>query len=179
MIQIYIYIYINVLKDLVENMNSSFNSGIVCILNDVNKNENKMNIEQITTQKMLDAVQENKNNILKVNANVRCVINKIMFDKGSEPKWSTKIHIIKEIKAHSVLLDGPRPRAERDNDKWYKYYQVMKVDVTEQKHVNALNELAGIKKNIKIQRTLKKEGLDLKNIIRKKRTGSARATLKR
>ena len=52
-----------------------------------------------------------------------------MFDKGSKPKWSTKIHIIKEIKAHSVLLD---------NDKWYKYYQVMKVNVTEQKHVNGI-----------------------------------------
>ena len=45
----------------------------------------------------------------------------------------------------------------------------MKVNVTEQKHVKALNELAGIKKNIKLQRTLKREGLDLKNIIRKKK----------
>ena len=66
----------------------------------------------------------------------------------------------KRNKAHSVLLD---------NDKWYKYYQVMKVNVSEQKHVKALNELVGIKKKIKIQRTLKREGLDLKNIIRKKR----------
>ena len=33
-----------------------------------------MNIEQITTRKMLDAVQENKNKILKVNDNV---INKM------------------------------------------------------------------------------------------------------
>ena len=33
----------------------------------------------------------------------------------------------------------------------------------------ALNEFAGIKKNIKIQQTLKREGLDLKNTIRKKR----------
>ena len=139
-------------------MNSSFNSGIMCTPNDANKNENKMNIEQITTQKMLDAVKENK--ILKVNDNVRCVLNKNMFDKGSKPKWSSKIHTIKEIKAHSVLLE---------NDKWYKYYQVMKVNITEQKHVKALNELTGIKKNIKIQRTLKREGLDLKNIIRKKR----------
>ena len=71
-----------------------------------------------------------------------------------------KIHNIKEIKAHSVLLD---------NDKWYKYYQVMKVNVSEQKHVKALNELAGITKNIKIQRTIKRESLDLKNIIRNKR----------
>ena len=39
----------------------------------------------------------------------------------------------------------------------------MKVNVTEKaKAVKALNELAGIKKNIKIQRTLKREGLDLK-----------------
>ena len=53
-------IYINVLKDLVENMNSSFNSGTMCIPNDANKIGNIMNIEQITTQKMLDVVQENK-----------------------------------------------------------------------------------------------------------------------
>ena len=59
----------------------------------------------------------------------------------------------KKIKAHRVLLD---------NDKWYEYYQVMKVNASEQKHVKALTELAGIKKNIKIQRTLKREGLDLK-----------------
>ena len=48
---IYIYISINVLLDLVENMNSSFNSGIMCTPNDLNKNENIMNIEQTTTQK--------------------------------------------------------------------------------------------------------------------------------
>ena len=45
-------IYINVLKDLVENMNSSFNSGIMCTPNDAN-NENKMNTDQKTTQKMI------------------------------------------------------------------------------------------------------------------------------
>ena len=76
-----IHIYINVFKDLVENMNSSFNSGIMCAPNDANKNERKMNIEQITTQKMLDAVQEKKNKILKVNDNVRCVLNKICLIK--------------------------------------------------------------------------------------------------
>ena len=64
---------------------------------------------------------------------------------------------VKEIKAHCVLLD---------NDKWYKYYQVMKVNVTEQKHVKALNELAGRKKNTT---NIKREGFDLKHILRKKR----------
>ena len=44
----------------------------------------------------------------------------------------------------------------------------MKVNVTEQKHVKALNELAGIKKNVEIQLTLNRESSDLKNIIRKK-----------
>ena len=33
-------IYINVLKDLAENMNSSFNSGIMCTPKDANKNKN-------------------------------------------------------------------------------------------------------------------------------------------
>ena len=76
-----------------------------------------------------------------------------MFDKGSEPKWSQKIHVIKEVKAHSVLLD---------NDKWYKYYQVMNVNLTEQKHVKALNELAGTMKNIKILQTFKREDAQTK-----------------
>ena len=66
-------IYINVLKDLVENMNSSFNSGIMCTPNDANKNENKMNIEQITTQKMIDAVQEKKNKIIKLMIMLDCI----------------------------------------------------------------------------------------------------------
>ena len=39
-------------------MNSSFNSGIICTQNDANKNENTMNIDQIRTQKMLDAAQK-------------------------------------------------------------------------------------------------------------------------
>ena len=55
-----------ILKDLVENMNSSFNSGIMCTPNDANKNENKMNIEQLATQKMIDEVLENKNKNLKL-----------------------------------------------------------------------------------------------------------------
>ena len=38
----------------------------------------------------------------------------------------------------------------------------MKVNVTEQKHVEALNELAGIKTNNEIKRTLKMKSLDLK-----------------
>ena len=45
---------------LVEFMNSSFSSVIVCTPSDANKDENKINIDQITTQKMIDAVQENK-----------------------------------------------------------------------------------------------------------------------
>ena len=46
----------------------------------------------------------------------------------------------KKIKAHRVLLD---------NDKWYEYYQVMKVNVTEQKHVNALNNQQELRKILK------------------------------
>ena len=44
----------------------------------------------------------------------------------------------------------------------YVWYMNMKVNVIEQKHVKSLNELAGIKKNIKIQRAFKREGFDFK-----------------
>ena len=49
---------------------------------------------------------------------MRCIVNKKVFEKGSVPKWSKKIHQIKEAGGHSYLLD---------NNKWYKYYQLQKV----------------------------------------------------
>ena len=61
-----------------------------------------------------------------------------------------KIHIIKDIKNPSVLLDTV---------KWYKYYQLMKVNITNQEHIKALKELGEIKKNIKTKRIMTRENL--------------------
>ena len=69
--------YIKVLDDLVENMNSSFNSGIKSTPN----NPDKMAVDQITTQKVIDAFIANRKKSLKINDNVRCALNKNMFEK--------------------------------------------------------------------------------------------------
>ena len=65
----------------------------------------------------------------------------------------------KRSKVHGVLLD---------NDKWYKYYQVMKVN-NRTKIRKSIKRISRNKEKYLMQRTLKREGLDLKNIIRKKR----------
>ena len=42
--------------------------------------------------------------IVKVNDNVRCVLNKNMFDKGSKPKWSTKNTYHKRNKSSQRII---------------------------------------------------------------------------
>ena len=63
---------------------------MMCAPNDANKNKNKIYIDQITTQKVVEAVHENKNKILKVNDDVRCVLHKNLFDKGSNANGQQK-----------------------------------------------------------------------------------------
>lgn len=73
------------------------------------------------TEKLIDAgTQQGKQ--FKPGDNVRCVVNKNVFEKGSLPKWSKKIHQSKEAKMHSYLLD---------NNRWYKYYQLQGVELTD------------------------------------------------
>ena len=76
------------------------------------------------------------------------------------PKWSNKIYTIKEIKSNSYILD---------NDKMYKYYQIMKVHLTDNDQRKRIEERQIIKKQRTIQRRLNKEGVDIQNILKKKR----------
>ena len=102
------------MDDLVENINNAYNSCIKSIPN----NTNKLEIEQNNTYKFIKSIQTEEKKQLEIGNKVRCVVNKNLFDKGSIPKWSSKVYVILDNKAHSYLLD---------NDKWFKYYQLQKV----------------------------------------------------
>ena len=148
--------YIDVLQDIVNNINDSFNSGI----GTVPSNPDKLEIEQKLDEKFVDALKERSKNDFKIGDHVRCIINKNLFEKGSIAKWSIKIYTIKEEKAHSYLLD---------NGKWYKYYQIIKVNITADDKANREDKLRELRRQNTIQRRLKKEGVELNRIIKRKR----------
>ena len=72
-------------------------------------------IEQIMTQKMLDALPAETK--FEIGDKVRCITNKHLFGKGAFPKCSNKVYDFMNTKAHSYLLD---------NERWFKYYQIQK-----------------------------------------------------
>jgi hypothetical protein len=148
--------YINVLQQLVENINNTYNSGIKGIPN----KPDELKLLMLMKDKQEKAIKEKEKFNCSVNDNVRCIVNKELFQKGAIPKWSHKIYTIKEIKGNSYLLD---------NGKLYKYYQIMKVDLTDNDERKRIEERQEIKKQRTIKRRLNKESIDLDNIIKRKR----------
>ena len=112
----------------------------------------------LLTNKLLDALKHEK--VYKIDDYVRYVLNKGLFDKGSLSKWSTKIHMIKERKQHSYVLD---------NGKTYKYFQLMKVNIKPEEKLLRENEMKHIKKQNTIKRKLNQEGIELNRIMKRKR----------
>lgn len=108
--------------------------------------------------KLIDALKHEK--VYKIGDYVRCVISKGIFDKGSLPKWSTKIHAIKEKRQHSYVLD---------NGKIYKSYQLKKVNMKPEEKLLRENEMKEIKKQNTIKRKLNKDNIELSRIQKKKR----------
>ena len=137
---------------LVNNLNNSYNSGIKCVPNEVNS----MQIEQIMTEKLSNAITH-QGKQFSTGDTVRCIVNKKVFEKGAVPKWSKKIHQIKGAGGHSYLLD---------NNKWYKYYQLQKVELAEEDKSDRLQEMEKLKKERTIKRRLNKEGIELSRITR-------------
>ena len=109
-------------------------------------------IEQSMTQKILDAIPTETK--FEIGDKVRCITNKILFDKGALPKWSNKVYVIMNTKAHSYLLD---------NDRWFKYYQIQKVEISNEEVTQRQEEYEQMKqrtyntKKIKTRRNRTKE----------------------
>ena len=83
-----------------------------------------------------------------------------MFDKGAVKKWSSKIYTLKEIHINSYLLD---------NGKIYKYYQLQKVNISDEEKKKREEQMKEIKKQNLIKRRLNRDGIELNRIVKTKR----------
>ena len=68
-----------------------------------------------------DKLANEKEQQFFVSDNVRCIKNKVIFEKGTSPKWSEILHKIIKANKHSYILDN----------KSYKYYELQKNDLVE------------------------------------------------
>ena len=93
---------------------------------------------------------------------VRYIKNKTMFEKGSLPKWSKEIHEVISNTEHTYTLD---------NNKTYKYYELMKVDQVDipilLHTITPTREK--LRKDNKVKRILRQENINLDDIVEGKR----------
>jgi len=92
--------YINILDKLISNYNNTYHSGIKGIPNKPNADKlTKLNNNKYNKAK-LEEIQ------FDINDNVRYLKNRIMFQKGSTPNWSSTIHKIENRTEHMYTLDN-------------------------------------------------------------------------
>ena len=151
--------YIDVLQSLIDNYNNTYHSTIKCTPNKAYKNIDKINM--IMMKKYMKA--KDNEQVFNISDKVRHMINLSIFEKQGQSKWSTQINTITDKKEHSYKLD---------NGKWYRYYQLQKVEETENiKKVGrpTKHTMETLKKINTVNRRLRHEDVSLKNIIKAKR----------
>ena len=104
--------------------------------------------------------------VFNIGDKVRHMINLSIFEKQGTSKWAKVINTIVDKKDHSYNLD---------NGKWYRYYQLQKVEGTENipkvgrptKHT-----METLKKTNTIKRRLNKEDVSLKILLKRRERGN-------
>ena len=100
-----------------------------------------------------------------IGDSVRFVKNKLLFEKGTAPKWSETTHKIIKANKHSYVLD---------NGKRFKYYEllpaetVQKLDIIETRSKTAMPSIETIRKQNTIKRRMVKERIDQPIIFNKR-----------
>lgn len=154
--------YINVLQKLIDNYNNTYHTTIKCTPNEAYKN--KENIVNLTMKKWNEAKANEPE--FNVGDDVRYILNRTTFEKGSTAKFSKTIHKIVSRTEHMYKLD---------NGKNYKYYHLQKVTENQSYHpiqtraTTKQPTMEEIRKMNKINRDRVIEGIDLENIIKHKR----------
>jgi hypothetical protein len=150
--------YINALPELVQTYNNSFHSTLK-----MSPSEVKDNDERIIN------ISKNKYNLAKseeakfnINDKVRYIINPVsFFEKRTNAKWSKTIHNIVDKNEHSYKLDNGTTK---------KYYELQLIETSESLNKPVIQPtIQQIKKQNTIKRRIKKEGIEISNIIKKKR----------
>lgn len=167
--------YINALDDLVFNINTTYNSGLKQIPNEVyNDPYKQIDVMNMNTEKVLKYYKhDTQRNLFKIGDMVRHVLQRTPFTKGEMNKWSKQTYKIIEKKGISYLLN---------NGKWYKYYMLQHaVDEvkyegrTDEQTVDVVGYDEGTDEQIilnqenRSRRAFSKEGLNMDTIVESKR----------
>ena len=96
--------YIDVLPNIVYNYKHSFHSQIKKAPIEVDEEDEK--VIELTRRKIEKAKQEETK--FHVGDNVRFILNKALFDKGTLPKWSKEVHNIISNTEHTYKLDNSK-----------------------------------------------------------------------
>jgi hypothetical protein len=138
--------YIDALPDIINYYNNKYHKGIKGTPN----NPDERLIDEINRQKMNMARSTYKE--FKVGDHVRALLVRKVFVKNS-PVWSSVVHTIKEKNksGFSYILD---------NDKKYKYYELLKVDKPTKEEPKPKADFQEIRDERTIKRRITKEGIE-------------------
>ena len=121
-------------------------------------------MNELKTKQFIQAKTEEKS--FNIGDKVRHIINKKVFEKGNA-HWSKTIYTITDKLVHSYILNnGKQP---------YKYYELMLVTDNEKPNIiktrSRVNQptFEQMKKENTINRRLRKDGVDITNIVREMR----------
>ena len=142
--------WVSVLDDLLYNYNHRCHRSLGCSLVDAN--------EEGEFSKLLSKIEtaERQFEVFKAGDRVRISIKKQLFDKGRK-EWSHEIYTIEKIKGHQLLVNGV----------WYKHYELQKIGAVHKKLFDSNEPIdrVAVKKDKKIKRDIRKEGVENENVI--------------
>jgi hypothetical protein len=144
--------WIKHIDEIIDNFNKMPNSAINDITpNDAFKEKNHRTIYDINYEKSL---KNNTVSDIDVNDKVRILIKK-QFQKGTESRYSDEVYTVKKVNGKSITLN---------NDEVYKRSSLLivpKSTISDEKNI-----IVKINKQIKEERFLKSEGVDVSNILK-------------
>ena len=146
--------WVSALDDLVYNYNHRYHRVIGCAPIDCDE------VTQFDKELKKYDEAEKQFAMFSVGDRVRVLIPKQEFDKGRK-QWSNEIYKIDDIKGHKLLVDGV----------WRKHYEVQKIKAVHKKLLdnNEAIDKEGIRKEKKVVRDLRKEGVSKENVVENKR----------
>ena len=143
--------WVKVLDDLVYNYNHRYHRSIGCAPIDADE---ATVFDQELGKYDLALKQFNK---FAVGDKVRVLINKDIFDKGRK-EWSPTVYRIDQIEGHRLHVPGIG---------WKKHYELQRIEGVHTKLLDDNTEIdrKAIKKEKKVKRDLRKEGVSSKDVI--------------
>jgi hypothetical protein len=152
--------WFNILDELVKNYNNTVHSSTGFAPNKVGEEELIMirKRQSEKTNKVLDSMMR-----LQVGDKVRKIKNKSILDKKTGESWSRTVYTIKEVNHFSYVLENNEGTELKGT---YKDYELQKVDTVEEFEGKSKTfDREKHKKEYKVSRSLKTEGVDSSNIM--------------